>query len=264
MAAYREERLDVNGIDTAVFSTGEGDPLVFFHGAGTVTGFDCLLPLAERFRLIVPHHPGFGVSADDPSIDSIHDYVLHYLDLFDLLGLREFSLAGISGGGYMAATLAIEQTERVRRLVLGAPLGLRVPEHPTVDLFSIPDQELLSYLTVDMSIFEGKVPMPPTPEFLAERYRESTSWARVAWNRPYDIKLPKWLHRLTMPTLILWGDADRLIPVGQAAVWAEHIPGAEVKILPGVGHLMFDESREAVDAVAEFVAEGAGVLAKEA
>ena len=60
---------------------GEGDPLVFLHGAGTVTGFDALLPLAERFRLIVPFHPGFGPSADDPTVDDIHDYRRHYLDL---------------------------------------------------------------------------------------------------------------------------------------------------------------------------------------
>jgi 3-oxoadipate enol-lactonase len=59
-----------------------------------------------------------------------------------------------------------------------------------------------------------------------------------------------------MPTLILWGDADRLVPVEQAAVWAEHITSAEVKILPGVGHLLFDESREAVDAMAEFIGAG--------
>jgi pimeloyl-ACP methyl ester carboxylesterase len=253
MPQFSEERIDVNGIDTAVFTAGEGEPLLFLHGAGTAVGFDSMLPLAERFRLILPHHPGFGASADDSSIDSIHDYVLHYLDLLDALGLDEFSLVGLSGGGSMASWLAIEQTARIRRLVLAAPFGLRVPEHPTVDLFSIPDEEVLGYLTVDMSIFDGKVPMPPTPEFLAERYRESTSWARVAWQRPYDIKLSKWLHRITMPTLILWGDADRLIPVEQAAVWADLIPNAEVKILPGVGHLVFDESREALDAVAEFV-----------
>ncbi len=259
MAQYREERLTVGGIETAVFTAGEGDPLLFLHGAGTLTGFDCLLPLAERFRLILPHHPGFGASADDPSIDSIHDYVLHYLDLLDELGLDEVSIAGLSMGGYLGAWLGSYQPARVRRLVLGAPFGLRVREHPTVDLFSVPDQEVLSYLTADMSIFDGKVPLPPTPEFLAERYRESTSWARVAWSRPYDVKLPKWLHRLTMPTLVLWGDADRLIPVEQAAVWAEHIPTAEVRILPGVGHLLFDESREALAAVGDFVAGSAAV-----
>jgi pimeloyl-ACP methyl ester carboxylesterase len=252
-AAFAEQRLDVNGVETAVFTAGEGEPLVFFHGAGTVTGFDALLPLAERFRLVVPHHPGYGASADDASISTIHDYVRHYLDLLDLLGIDGLSLAGHSLGGYLAATFAIEQARRVRRLVLAAPLGLRVPEHPTVDLFSIRDEELMSWLAADPSVFDGHVPLPPTPEFLAERYRESTSTARVFWDRPYDTKLVKWLHRLTMPTLLLWGDADRLIPAAQAPVWAEHVPDAQVRILPGVGHLLFDESSDAVDAIAEFV-----------
>jgi pimeloyl-ACP methyl ester carboxylesterase len=252
MPAFREERFDVNGIDTAVFTAGEGDPLVFLHGAGTAAGFDTLLPLAERFRLILPNHPGFGASADDPSIDSIHDYKLHYLDLFEQLGLEQVSLVGHSMGGYLAVTLAIEQTHRVRRLVLGSPFGLRVREHPTVDFFSIPDEEVPSYLVADMSLFAG-LPMPPPPEFLADRYRESTSFARIAWRRPYDVKLPKWLHRVAAPTLVVWGDKDRLIPVEQATTWAELIPGAEVKIIPGVGHLLFNESREGVDAVADFV-----------
>lgn len=252
MAEFREERFDVNGIDTAVWSAGEGEPLVFLHGAGTALGFETLLPLADRFRLILPHHPGFGASADDPSVDSIRDYALHYLDLFDRLGVDELSLVGHSLGGYLAATLAIEQTQRVRRLVLAAPFGLRVREHPTVDFFSIPDEEVPAYLVADMSVFAG-LPSPPPPEFFAERYRESTSFARLAWHRPYDLKLAKWLHRITVPTLILWGDADRLIPVGQAAVWADHIAGSEAMILRGAGHLLFDESPAAVAATADFV-----------
>jgi pimeloyl-ACP methyl ester carboxylesterase len=237
-----------------VLSAGDGPPLVFFHGAGTILGFDALLPLAERFRLIVPYHPGYGLSADDTGVDSIHDYVLHYLDLFDQLELDEFTLAGHSMGGLLASWFAIEQTRRVQRLVLVAPLGLRVPEHPTADIFTIPDEEILRYVAADMSVFEGKVPIPPTPEFLAERYRESTSTARMFWNRPYDLKLPRWLHRLTMPTLLLWGELDRLIPVGQAAVWAELLPNAQTKILPGVGHVPFEESKEAADALIEFLA----------
>jgi len=252
MAGFNEDRLAVNGIDTAVWSAGAGEPLVFLHGAGTAAGFDTLLPLAGQFRLILPIHPGFGASADDPSIDSIHDYKLHYLDLFDQLGLGEISLVGHSMGGYLAATLAIEQSHRVRRLVLGAPFGLRDREHPTVDFFSIPDEEVPAHLVADLSLFAG-MPMPPPPEFLAERYRESTSFARIAWHRPYDTKLPKWLHRIAAPTLIVWGDQDRLIPVGQAASWAALIPNAEVKVIPGAGHLLFNESSDAVDAVAGFV-----------
>jgi pimeloyl-ACP methyl ester carboxylesterase len=254
MSAYRESRVNVNGIDTAVFTAGEGDPLVFFHGGGTLTGFDSLLPLAEQFRLVVPHHPGFGASADDPSIDSIHDYVRHYLDLLDALELGEFTLVGHSMGAYLAATFAIEQTPRVRRLVLAAPVGLRVPEHPTVDLFSVRDEEVLGYLAADQSVFAGHVPKPPTPEFLADRYRESTSLARVFWNRIYDVKLPRWLHRLTMPTLLLWGEADRLVPIEQAEVWAELLPNTEVKRVPRAGHLLFDESADSVAAVRDFAA----------
>jgi pimeloyl-ACP methyl ester carboxylesterase len=253
MPGWREERFDVNGIDTAVFTAGEGPPLVYFHGGGTALGFDGLLPLAERFRLILPNHPGYGASADDPSIDDVHDYVRHYLDLFDLLGLDEFALAGHSMGGYLAAVFSVYQAERVRRLALLSPIGLRVREHPTIDIFSVPDEELLSYVTADMSILEGRFPSPPTPEFLADRYREATSTARVFWARVYDVKLPKWLHRLTMPTLLLWGEVDRLVPSEQAPVWAEYIPGAEVKIFPGVGHAIVEESREAVDLIGDFV-----------
>jgi pimeloyl-ACP methyl ester carboxylesterase len=254
MAAYSEEHVDVNGIDTAVFSAGDGAPVVFLHGGGTVEGYDSLLPIAERARLIVPHHPGFGASADDPAIDSIHDYVVHYLDLFDLLGLDQLSLVGISLGGYLAALLAIEQRHRIRRLVLAAPSGLHVPEHPATDLFSVPDEEVLGYLTADLSIFAGRVPMPPTPEFLAERYRETTSLARVIWKRNYDTKLARWLHRITMPTLIVWGEEDRVVPVEQARIWAGHVPAAEVRTFPGVGHLIFTESAEAVAAARDFVA----------
>jgi pimeloyl-ACP methyl ester carboxylesterase len=256
MPSFREERLTVNGIGTAVLTAGRGYPLVLFHGAGTVTGFDSLLPLAERYRLVVPIHPGYGDSADDPSIDDVHDYVRHYLDLLDQLGIDELALVGHSMGGYLAATFAVYQAKRISRLVLVSPLGLRVPEHPTADIFTIPDEELLGRLSANLSVFDGKVPMPPTPEFLAARYRESTSTARLLWNRNYDPKLSKWLHRLTMPTLILWGDRDQLIPVEQAATWAELIPGAKTAILPGVGHLVFDESPAAVEAVGAFVEEG--------
>jgi pimeloyl-ACP methyl ester carboxylesterase len=255
MAAYREERIAVNGIETVVQIAGEGEALVFLHGAGTVTGFDALLPLAERFKLIVPHHPGFGLSADDTTIDDVHDYRRHYLDLLDELGIGDFALVGHSLGGWIAATFAADHGDRVRRLVLAAPFGLKVDAHPTVDFLSIPGEELPGYLTADLSIFEPHVPMPPTPEFLADRYRETTSAARLMWERPYDLKMPRWLHRLKMPTLILWGDADTLIPPGQAPVWAELIAGSEVRMLPGVGHLLFDESSDAVDAVADFVGE---------
>ncbi len=252
MPAYAEVRHDINGIDTAVLTAGEGAPIVVLHGGGTAPGFDELLPLADGARLILPIHPGFGASADDPSIDCVQDYVMHYLDLLDRLGLDEISLVGHSLGGCFAATIALQQPDRVKRLVLMAPWGLHVPEHPTVDFFSIPEEQVLAYLYSDVTQFDG---LPPPPaEFLAERAREAESLARVTGQRPYDAKLHKWLHRISSPTLILWGEADRLIPVGQAAVWAGLIRGSEARTFAGAPHLLFNESPDAVTATGAFMA----------
>jgi pimeloyl-ACP methyl ester carboxylesterase len=251
MNAYSERRLDCNGIEIALYEAGQGEPLLFLHGGGTMTGFDSLLPIAEHFRLIVPHHPGFGASADDPSIRSVHDYERHYLDLLDLLEIANFRLVGHSMGGWIAATLAISQGSRISDLVLAAPWGLNVPEHPTVDPFSIPDAEMAGYLTADLSVFAGKAPDPPTPEFLADRYRELTSAARVLWQHTYDPSLARWLHRIQAPTLLLWGALDRVIPVGQLPVWRSLLPHSDELILPGVGHLLFDESAQASAAIVE-------------
>jgi pimeloyl-ACP methyl ester carboxylesterase len=251
MTTYSERRLELNGVEIALYEAGQGEPLLFLHGAGTLTGFDSLLPLAEHFRLIVPHHPGFGNSADDVAITSVHDYERHYLDLLDVLEIGSFTLVGHSMGGWIAATLAISQGSRISELVLAAPWGLNVPEHPTVDSFSIPDAEFAGYLTADPSVFAGKAPDPPTPEFLADRYREQTSAARVLWRHTYDPGLARWLHRIQAPTLLLWGALDRVIPVGQLAVWRALLADADELILPGVGHLLFDESERSTAAIVE-------------
>jgi pimeloyl-ACP methyl ester carboxylesterase len=259
MPQFEERQYDVNGIATAVLTAGEGDPLLFLHGAGTATGWDALLPLAERFRLIAPVHPGFGASGDDPAIDSVHDYRRHYIALADALELEDFDVVGQSMGGWIASHLAIDHRDRVRRLVLACPWGLRHSESPTQDLLAIPPDELPLYLTADLSVFDGKVPDPPTPEFIEGQQRELASAARVLGAQPWDPKLGRWLHRISAETLILWGDADRLIPVAQAEAWAELVPNARTHVLPGVGHLIFDEARESLDVVADFL--GAGVAA---
>ena len=79
MSKFVREELTVDGVKTVVYSAGKGEPLVLFHGAGTVDGFDFAEQWAEKFRVIVPYHPGFGESGDDPAITEIHDYVMHYL-----------------------------------------------------------------------------------------------------------------------------------------------------------------------------------------
>jgi len=253
MATFDKETFEVNGVRTVVLTAGHGDPLVFFHGAGTFTGFDFALPWAEKFKLIVPYHPGFGDSADDPTIDDMQDYVMHYLDLFDRMGLSGLNLVGHSLGGWMAARFACAAARRVRRLVLISPAGLRVKEHPTVDLMRVPPEQVPAMLVEDFAVIQKMLPTVPDIEFIVGRYRESTSVARLMWERPTDRKLARWLHRITMPTLIVWGEKDKLIPVEQAEVWAKPMRDARIARVAGVGHLVLDEHPATVGAIADFL-----------
>jgi len=87
MADFQRQIQTVNGVKTVVLTAGRGEPLVFLHGAGTFHGFEFAKPWAEKFRVVIPFHPGFGESGDDPTMTDLHDYVMHYLELFDALGL---------------------------------------------------------------------------------------------------------------------------------------------------------------------------------
>jgi pimeloyl-ACP methyl ester carboxylesterase len=92
-----------------------------------------------------------------------------------------------------------------------------------------------------------------TNEMKVQRYREAGSLARIMWERNYDPKLERWLDRVTAPTLLLWGEQDRCIPVQQAKSWAKRIVKAEVATFPNAGHLLFAEAPDAVKRLNAFL-----------
>jgi pimeloyl-ACP methyl ester carboxylesterase len=249
-------RLVVNGTDTVVLAAGDPDatPLVFLHGGGTFHGWEFARPWIEEYRLLIPFHPGFGESGDLPDLAEVNDLVLHTTALFDQLGLTsDVTLIGISLGGQLAARLAIGQQHRLRRLVLVTPGGLRVPEHPGPDLFALKPEELPGYLVHDLATLAPHLPSDPHDvEFTVARYRETRSLALMLWEHPFDRVIPRWLGTVRVPTLIVWGEEDRLIPVGQARAWADLLPDATVATFPAAGHLVLDESAASVRTIAEF------------
>ena len=254
---FRRQTLRVNGVDTVMYSGGSGPPLMFWHGAGTATGFDFAAPWAKKFKLYLPFHPGFGESGDSTEIESVQDYVLHYLELLDILKLDKISLVGLSMGGWIASTFASQNSHRLSKLVLVAPAGLRVPQHPANDLFRLRPEEVPSVLAHDVNAFLKFLPAPGSPEFvdfLVGNYREMTGWARLAWERPYDPNLPKWLHRIRVPTLLLYGDKDRVVPHQQSRAWAKLIPNTRTVLIKNAGHLVLDETPEAAKKILDFLA----------
>jgi pimeloyl-ACP methyl ester carboxylesterase len=253
MSKFVREELTVNGVRTVVHTAGKGETVVFFHGAGTVDGFDFAEPWTDQFKVVVPIHPGFGDSGDDPSMTDVHDYVLHYLDLFDMLKIESFSMYGISMGAYFASKFAIEHGHRVRKLVLAAPYGLDVPQHPALDIIATPGEQLVPMLVSNFDVLKKRLPAAPDMDFVGARYREATTFGRLFWEHPFDPKFPRHLHRLKMPVLLVWGDQDKVIPVAQAQSWKEKIPHAEVMIVPGAGHIVHLDKPETVQAIARFL-----------
>jgi pimeloyl-ACP methyl ester carboxylesterase len=253
-AQFKRETHTINGVKTIVLSAGSGPPLVFFHGAGIWHGINFAVPWTQKFRVIIPIHPGLDEADDDPAMTEIHDYVMHYLDLFDALDLDKVNLVGFSLGGWIAASFAAEHGHRVERLVLIGPAGLRGKERPKGDLFLLPPEKLPSMLVSNFDVIKPFLPENPNDlDFMGARYREGGTLARLLWEHPYDSKLPRYMHRLTMPTLLVWGDEDKLIPAAFAEIWRSFIPKADIQIFKGAGHLVLDEKREAVDAVQRFL-----------
>jgi pimeloyl-ACP methyl ester carboxylesterase len=251
---FQHESISVNGVRVAMMTAGKGEPLVFWHGAGTWHGFDFALPWASRYRVLIPFHPGFGDSADAPEMTTASDYSLHYLEMFDQLGLERVNLVGHSMGGRLAATFAIEHRRRVKKLVLIAPAGLDVPGYPLPDFSKVPQNEIPGYLVHNFDVIAPHLPKGPDPAFAAARDREGGNFGKLLQNGLIGPWLPRWLHRVNMPTLIAWGDKDRILPVAHAAEWKKLIPQALVRIFPDAGHLPADEKPECGEAIADFLA----------
>lgn len=258
---FERQEIAINGITTVVYSAGTGAPLVYLHGSGTFTGFGFARQWMKTHRVIIPYHPGYGESADDGRIDSINDYVLHYLDLFDALGLDRLSLVGSSLGGWIAAEIAVVQPQRIARLVLVSPGGLVSKEAPSTDLFSVPPKDLPSTLVADPAILTPFMPDGHDIDFLTLRYRETTSSARLTWERPGNAKLAQWLHRISADTLLLWGEGDRVKPLAQADVWLRLLPNARLEVMKGVGHLPLDEQPAAADIILKYLSEAPAAAA---
>jgi pimeloyl-ACP methyl ester carboxylesterase len=255
MTGFTRSEYEINGVKTVVHSIGSGPALVFLHGTGTFTGFDVARTWAAHHTVIIPFHVGFGDTGDADAIDTVDDHVLHYMDLFDRLGLERFDLAGFSLGGWIAAEFAIRQPQRVRRLVLVAPAGLVVPAAPAPGLFEIAPQDLPAYLAHDPAAALRHFPQAPDPAFDARLGREVTGFAKLIRNDPQgNPKLGHWLHRLRMPALVLWGAQDRLRPTAQAQAWMAALPDGHLQLVPATGHLVFEETPTASNHVVEFLA----------
>lgn len=250
---------DIDGVRTVVKAIGRGPAVLALHGAATIEGYEWARGLAERFRIYLPFHPGFGESAEAPHISGMQDLVVHNLRLIKALGLERPHLVGHSMGGWMAAEIAAVAGERFGKLVLNAPAGLNHPDHPGADLSQIPPDQFPAYLAHNIEVaaryFPGGSECPSVEGFVAAREKEGPALGNIlnlhGMGHP---NLGRWLSRIPNETLIVWGDRDRMLPASQAPLWQAAIPNARTLIVEDVGHFAMQEDPRTVTAIGDFLA----------
>ncbi|HEY4339935.1 MAG TPA: alpha/beta fold hydrolase [Steroidobacteraceae bacterium] len=221
--------------------------MLFLHGAGGVPAwlpfFDAI---AQGRQLLVPDHPGFGASEDTDDIREVPDLAMFYLDLMDQLQLEHVHLVGHSLGAWVAAEIAVRNASRLKSLTLISAAGIRLKGSPMGDMFIWSPEEAVRNLYHDQCFADRQLAEPPTSEQLDVLIRNRYTFAKLAWEpRGFNPALEKWLHRIKLPTRILWGAQDKVIPSNYSQLWKQHLPQATVHLIDECGHLPLVEKHEA-------------------
>ena len=233
--------ISIAGVELEIFERGRGAPMLYLHGGG---GIALDLPfidlLASERRIVAPSHPGFGKSSLPDWLDSVDDIAHIYLELMDRLGLTRTDIVGLSIGGWIAADLATKVPERLERLVLIGPVGVKTGPPDKLD---VPDVFAMSQHKLDRLRFHdpAKNPvdlasMPEEELHILARNRETL--ALLTWE-PYmhNPKLKHRLHRVNVPTLFVRGASDGIVSAEYLERYAALIPQARTETIAEAGHL---------------------------
>lgn len=251
--------MTVAGVDLEVEDRGKGRPLLFLHaGEGLGPERPWLDLLAARYRVIAPSHPGFGRSVLPDWIGTTDDLAYLYLDLVAKLGLKDAVLVGASFGGWLAAEMAIRSTAAFCKIVLAAPLGIKVGPREIrdiADMHSMTREAYVDLAWADPS--KGQLDLTGYSDAdLQALVRGREALTLFGW-KPYmhNPRLKPWLHRIDKPTLLLWGNRDRIVTPAYGEAWVREIPGARIEVIPECGHYPAWEQPDAFAAkIAAFAA----------
>ena len=239
---------------------GAGRPVLLLHGGAgpqSVENFAARLAEEGPARVIVPVHPGFGGTPRPDQLASMRALAAVYGQLIADLDLASVTVIGNSIGGWIAAELALLASPRVTGVVLVDAAGLQVDADPAADFFALTMDQVadLSYFRPDdFRIDVARLPDPAKAAMAANRA------ALAVYGGPAmaDPGLLDRLPAITVPVLVVWGAADRMIPPAHGRAYAAAIPGARLRVITEAGHL---PQLEAPGELLQLVTEFTGTLA---
>ena len=260
MSAPTQRTVQVNGHDCRVLEKGDGPTIGYLAGlVGLPAWTPFLDELAKTHRVVVPSLPGFPGATGHEDLDHLIDWVAATLDLLEAANLGGADLIGASVGGSLAAEVAALSPGSVGRLVLMAPLGLYNEAAPVPHLWAKKAGELNQELCEAQDVFQSMLAGPDGAdpvEWRIEMSRAAAAGARLLWPM-CDLGLSKRLHRIVAPTLVIWGEGDRLLdPQVYPAMFAQAMRGPVSQVmLQGAGHLLdIDQPKAAAAAILQFLA----------
>jgi pimeloyl-ACP methyl ester carboxylesterase len=238
MAELSTSVIVVRGCRIRLMRAGAGDSLIYLHGASGAAWLPVLQKLSEKYDVIAPEHPGFGESDTPDWLDTIHDLAYFYLDVFDQLKIRGAHLVGNSLGGWLAAEIAVRNTSHLASVTLCNAAGLYVPGAKQTDSFMMSEEQRLREFFYDTKMAEDMVARVMHPDREDTVLKNRATVAKLSWQpRAHDPHLPKWLHRIDVPTLVVWGDHDKAFPNEHAQAYHQAIPGSKLVMIPKCGHV---------------------------
>lgn len=237
-----------------------GEPILFLHSAGGLLPSEPFLEeLGRDFKIYAPHFPGYGDSTGTQYIDDVFDAALFYHELMDELGIPTANILGHSMGGMLAAELTALCPHRAKKLILACPAGFWIESQPIPDLFSARLDEVAGLLFHDPNSPTAKMMTAIPEDFKAleamyvERVKRLATAGKFLWPIP-DRGLSKRAYRIKAPTLILWGESDKLIPPVYAKEFTSRIKGSRLEMIKQAGHMLVYEQQAAfVKAVRDFI-----------
>jgi len=252
--------IKIAGVDLELFDSGEGAPLLWLHsGQGFDPRHEFVALFAAQHRLIVPSHPGFGRSSLPEWLDNIDDIAHLYLELLHRLELKQVDIVGCSIGGWIAAEIATKTPERIRRLVMVGPVGVKVGRSDTLD---IPDIFAMPQDAVNKLLFHDPAHMKRDPsgmsdDELAVMARNRETLALLTWEPwMHNPKLKHRLHRVDVPALFVRGESDGLVSQDYLEAYARLLPRSRTTAIRGAGHAPHLEQPQAfASAVLQFLQE---------
>ncbi len=254
--------VEVNRRKVWILENGRGAPLLYLHGFADVHAVkESWMPfheqLAQRARVIAPAHPGCAQTEENKDIEVIEDVVFHYLEVLDALELPRLDLVGACVGGWIAAEIAARHPEKIRNLVLIGATGLLVEGALIGDVFMMAQPERgSSYAGLRAMLFSAENQpnaLELFPDGIGEledelrRYQMLRFGSLIGFKPPYfyNRTLRNRLHRISAPTLVIWGEKDNFVPRSHGETYARSIPRAgELKVIPQAGHSVIVEQPE--------------------